>query len=347
LKPEDLMKNSRGLSKMLRIMREGVLILGENMRIIDFNSAAADAFGRIEDDLSGRRLSEVIRDFSLHEAFAEAIREEKSSEVRVEVLDDEPRIFDVLVSPLDLDSEIVAIGVFYEITRIEKLERVRQEFLSNISHELRTPLTSILAFVETLEEGGLDDEANNRHFLKVIRKNAQRMRELIDDFSELTSIEAREITLDLKPVDVASLVDDTVASFSTQTMNHSIEITNDVLPESIVVADALRLQQMLTNLIDNAIKFNKEAGSITISFERAPEKDVISIQDSGEGILKEHQQRIFERFYRVDRARAREIEGTGLGLAIVKHLARLHYGEVTVKSVASVGTTFSISLPRP
>lgn len=345
--PEDLLQNSLGLSNMLRIMREGVLVLGENMRIAAFNAPAADAFGRIEDDLSGRRLSEVIRDFSLHEAFAAAIREERSSEVRVELLDDEPRIFDVLVSPLDLDSEIVAIGVFYEITRVEKLERVRQEFLSNISHELRTPLTSIIAFVETLEEGGLEDEANNRHFLKVILKNAQRMKELIDDFSELTSIEAREITLDLKPIDIGSLVDDTVASFSAQTVNQSIEISNDVQAGSTVVADVLRLQQMLTNLIDNAIKFNKEAGSITISFERGPENDVIRVQDTGEGILKEHQQRIFERFYRVDRARAREIGGTGLGLAIVKHLARLHNGEVTVKSTASVGTTFSISLPRP
>jgi two-component system phosphate regulon sensor histidine kinase PhoR len=329
-------------------MREGVMVLSENMRITAFNIAAAEAFSHPDHDLRGRRLSEVIRDFSLHEAFESAIKHGRNSELRIELLGEEVRIFNVFVSPLDLkfDRESVAIGVFYEITRVEKLERVRQEFLSNISHELRTPLTSILAFVETLEDGAIDDAQNNRRFLEVIRKNAQRMQELVEDFSELSSIEAREVKVDPKRIEVSVIASDTLASLSAFANERSVELLNMVPDDSYVTADKLRLQQMLTNLVDNAIKFNREGGTVTITFEEEAGNDVICVQDTGSGISKEQQQRIFERFYRIDSARSREAGGTGLGLAIVKHLARLHNGEVTVKSVASVGTTFRISLPR-
>ena len=323
------------------------MILGDNMRVSASNAAADEYFSRLRGELNGMRLSEVLRDFALHDAFERAIRFRSTSEVRVEVLDDSRRIFDVVVSPLDLGAEYSAIGVFYEVTRIERLERVRQEFLSNISHELRTPLTSILAFVETLADGAIDDQGNNRRFLDVIRKNAERMHLLINDISELSSIEAGKVKVDSKQVEVHFLVSDILTNLSAVAGKRKITLVNDVPENAICVADPVRLEQMLTNLIDNAIKFNRAEGTVTVEFHAGPLEDVISVSDTGEGILKERQERIFERFYRIDKARSREVGGTGLGLAIVKHLARLHGGEVSVSSVVGEGTTFRIALPRP
>lgn len=334
------------LSDIFRTMREGILILGDNMRVSASNTAASEALSARGSDLRNKRLSEILRDYSLHDAFDRAIRQGTSSEVRVEMID-EDRVYDVLVSPLGLGKEYAAIGVFYEITRIEKLERVRYEFLSNISHELRTPLTSILAFVETLTDGAIDDGENNRRFLEVIRKNAERMNLLVDDISELTSIEEGTVSVTRSVVDLYSLVDQILTNLSTVAIERDVKLVNDVPEGSTMFADPVRLEQMLTNLFDNAIKFNRRSGTVTVEFEKDRTKDVVVVKDTGEGISKEHEQRIFERFYRVDKARSREVGGTGLGLAIVKHLARLHEGEVSVRSVVGKGSAFMISLPRP
>jgi two-component system phosphate regulon sensor histidine kinase PhoR len=251
----------------------------------------------------------------------------------------------VHIAPIEFEKDKGAIGIFYDITQIEHLERVRQEFLSNVSHELRTPLTSILAFVETLEDGAIADEENNQRFLGVIRKNAQRMHHLIDDILELSFIESGKITLTLKSVNLHSLIEEVFTNLSAKAKENRIKLKNEVSKDTFIRADAVRFEQMLTNLIDNAVKFNTKSGSVTVGYLQKNEKDVISISDTGEGISAEHLQRIFERFYRTDRARSREIGGTGLGLAIVKHLARLHGGEVSVNSVLGKGSTFFIELP--
>jgi two-component system phosphate regulon sensor histidine kinase PhoR len=346
-KPETMEENSLrlNLSDILEKMREGILIVGEDLRVVTSNSAAHQAFSRNNEELDQKRLSEVIRDFSLHDAFNNALQFNKSAEVRLEIINSTTRIFDVRITPLQIGESRQAIGVFYDVTQVEHLELVRQEFLSNISHELRTPLTSILAFVETLEDGAIDDEANNRRFLGIIQKNAERMHHLINDISELSSIEAKKVKLEVKKIDLFALVREIFASLSTLTDKRNILFQNEVPEKTYVMADVLRLEQMLTNLIDNAIKFNRRDGVVSVGFEKDELMDVIKVSDSGEGILKEHQQRIFERFYRIDRARTREIGGTGLGLAIVKHLARLHGGEISVTSFLGEGTTFRVSLP--
>ena len=337
------------LNKILETMRESAIVVGEDTRVLASNRAAYEAFGRRNGALDGKRLSEILRDLNLHEAFRHALFEKKSSDIELEI-PLENRKYDVHVAPVEIDDQRSAVGIFYDITQIERLETMRQEFLSNISHELRTPLTSILAFVETLEGGALRDEENNARFLGVIRKNAERMHHLIDDILELSSIESGSVSLDIKPVNLFALVEEIFTNLSGKARGRAVKLTNEVAKDAIVFADRARLEQMLTNLIDNGVKFNTENGRVVVRHQRAEtggsDKDLISVSDTGEGIAAEHLQRIFERFYRADRARSREVGGTGLGLAIVKHLARLHDGEVFVESKTGKGTTFLLELPK-
>jgi two-component system, OmpR family, phosphate regulon sensor histidine kinase PhoR len=237
-----------------------------------------------------------------------------------------------------------AIGVFFDITRLERLERVRQEFLSNVSHELRTPLTAIIAFVETLEGGAMGDPENSRRFISIIGRNAARMRSLINDILELSAIEAGTVFIEARPVRLWQMVNDVTTSLASRAEARGVTLVNEVPPDTVVFADPRRLEQMLTNLVDNAVKFNREGGEVSIRHERET-RDRISVTDAGDGIPPEHIKRIFERFYRVDRARSREMGGTGLGLAIVKHLARAHGGEASVHSTPGVGSTFTVELP--
>jgi two-component system, OmpR family, phosphate regulon sensor histidine kinase PhoR len=344
-KQTDTNQTRTTLNKLLKTMRESVIVVGEDTRIFASNKSAYDAFSRQNGVLENKRLSEVIRDLNLHEAFRKALEEEKVSDVELELVGTDKK-YDVRIAPIELDEKKGAIGIFYDISQIERLENVRQEFLSNISHELRTPLTSIMAFVETLEDGAIDDEENNLRFLSVIRRNAERMHHLINDILELSSIESGKITIEPKKSNLSNLIEEVFTNLSAKAGERQIKLINEVPKGTIVFADAVRLEQMLTNLIDNAVKFNREGGSVSVRYAQDLANDVISIADTGEGISNEHLQRIFERFYRTDRARSREIGGTGLGLAIVKHLARLHGGEISVASTLGKGSVFSIELPK-
>ena len=333
------------LQGILDASRAGVLVVDPFMRVAAANESAAEAFSRPVGALEDRRLSEVIRDSNLHEAFRMALTAAHTSDLQLEFTGAEKRTYDVHVAPFELAQGRYAIGFFYDITQIERLERVRQEFLSNISHELRTPLTSILAYVETLEDGAIDDAENNRRFLGVIRRNAERMHNLIADIAELSQIETGNVSLDIKDVRLSHIVEEIFAAVSSKAAVRKIELINNIDANATVRADPMRLEQMLTNLVDNAIKFNREGGTVTVAVAEDNLRSLISVADSGEGIVPENLQRIFERFYRIDRGRTREVGGTGLGLAIVKHLARLHGGEVFVASTLGRGTTFSIELP--
>lgn len=331
------------LTAILDTTRECVLVVDKESRISGWNEASKSAF-LPNVSPKGRRLSEVLRDLELHDAFKRALHEGLESEIRLEIAAGE-RKFDVHVSPLDLGDSREAIAFFYETTRLDRLEVVRQEFLSNISHELRTPLTSILAFVETLEDGGIDDESNNRRFLGVIRRNAERMNSLIADILELSQIEAGRVAVEPSTADLGSIVNEIFTALGAKARSREIKLISKIDPAVRVFADVQRLEQMLVNLVDNAIKFDRTGGVVTVSYETRGSVDVISVSDTGEGILPEHLGRIFERFYRIDRARSREMGGTGLGLAIVKHLARLHKGDASVESVLGQGSTFRIELP--
>lgn len=334
------------LNATLNEMREGLLVIDSDMRVVASNHAARYLFSNVDDSINFQRLTELTRNPAIYDAFLDGVRGKERAGVKVETFAPDRRIFDLRVAPLRTASGITgAVGVFFDVTRLERLELVRQEFLSNVSHELRTPLTSIVALTETLEAGALDDPANNRRFLAIIQKNAARMHRLIDDILELSAIEAGNVKIHPEPVHLRPMVEDVITSLSASAASRSIVIRNLVAPESEVFADPHRLMQMLTNLIDNAIKFNRENGLVSITLSRDL-YDAISVEDTGEGIPSHHLDRLFERFYRVDRARSRELGGTGLGLAIVKHLARSHGGEVSVESRIGEGTKFTIELPQ-
>lgn len=326
----------------------GVVLVGENLRVLGANGAARQIFNQVSDRLEGSRLTDLTRSAAVHKAFENAVAGGERSEISFETGGAEKRIFELSVTPIAFGAEDKpsAIGVFYEITKLEKLETVRQEFLSNVSHELRTPLTSILAFVETLADGAIDDAENNRRFLEIIRKNAERMRRLINDILELSAIESGKIELQMQEIRLGALVEEIKTNLAANAAARRVSIENRVAPAVRVFADAARLEQMLTNLMDNAVKFNSAGGAVTISCEPNGGRDLIRVFDTGEGIAPEHAERIFERFYRVDRARSRDLGGTGLGLSIVKHLARMHGGEARVESKLGEGTTFTIELPK-
>ncbi len=328
-------------------MREGLLVVDNDMRVVASNPAAHRLFNLVTGKLESQRLTELTRNPAIYSAFHDALKGHERSGVEIETHDPTRRVFDLRVVPLgnsDGTNTAGAIGVFFDITQLEKLERVRQEFLSNVSHELKTPLTAILAFVETLEAGALDDRENSERFLGIIRKNAARMQNLIDDILELSAIEAGNVGVKAEEIELSPLINDVIMSLAAKASSRGITISNRVAPDTLVFVDPRRLEQMLTNLVDNAIKFNRDGGTVTIGCE-AGTRTRILVRDTGEGIPAQHLERLFERFYRVDRARSRDLGGTGLGLAIVKHLARAHGGEVRVSSELGQGSTFEIDLP--
>jgi two-component system, OmpR family, phosphate regulon sensor histidine kinase PhoR len=373
---QDSSRETFGLGKLFEAtmsgMREGLLVVDKDMRVVASNAAAHRLFNLSKGKLNTQRLTELTRNPAIYSAFLDALQGSERSGVRIQTHGPERMVFDLRVVPLghspnssDKDSEDAegALGVFVDITRIERLEQIRQEFLSNVSHELRTPLTAILAFVETLETGALDDKESSQRFLSIIRRNAVRMQDLIDDTLELSAIEAGNVQVRAEQVELFPIVNDIVSSLAVRAADRGIEVTNEVATEATVYADARRLEQMLTNLVENAIKFNRAGGQVKIKCKggegivrsgnerknrssESENRDLIVVEDTGEGIPSQHLERLFERFYRVDRARSPEMGGTGLGLAIVKHLARAHGGEVTVTSELGKGSTFTIELPH-
>jgi two-component system phosphate regulon sensor histidine kinase PhoR len=328
-------------------MREGLLVVNKDMRVVASNRAAYKLFNPTLPKIESQRLTELTRNPAIYGAFLDALKGEERTGVKVETHGPERQLFDLRVVPLRSNGNGAtgALGVFFDITRTERLEIVRQEFLSNVSHELRTPLTSILAFVETLQNGALEDPESSQRFLSIIGKNASRMHGLIDDILELTAIEGGNVQLRWAPVKLKELVSEVISSLSDKALAHQVSLVNDVQPGVVVQADERRFERMLTNLIDNGIKFGSQGATVRIRYE-SNGRDKIIVEDNGEGIPAQHLERLFERFYRVDRARSSDMGGTGLGLAIVKHLALLHGGEVTVLSELGKGTSFTIHLPK-
>ena len=248
-------------------------------------------------------------------------------------------------TPLEQVSEFVL--VVHDVSQLRKLERMRAEFVANVTHELRTPLTSIQGYAETLLDGALEDEENARQFVLTIQRQAQRLSALISDLLELSRIESGQVTLNLAPQNLNELVKRILDIFEPALSEKGLKFTSEI-PEDIpeVSADEHLLTQVLINLLDNAIKYTEEGGQITVSAKALKSEIQVDIRDTGIGIRESGTEKIFERFYRVDKSRLRELGGTGLRLSIVKHIIQQHGGRIWVESQLGQGSTFSSVLPK-
>jgi two-component system phosphate regulon sensor histidine kinase PhoR len=241
---------------------------------------------------------------------------------------------------------IGAVVVLNDITRLKQLEDIRRDFVANVSHELKTPITSIKGFLETLQEGAIDDRENAGKFLSIMEKQTDRLNAIIEDLLSLSRIEqhVEKKSVILREASVAEVVDAAASACVERAQEKDITIKTDC-EEVVGRINPTLLEQALINLVDNAVKYSEPESTVTIRCSRSGSEILLEVEDQGCGIPKEHHSRIFERFYRVDKARSRQIGGTGLGLAIVKHIVLAHCGRVTLDSAPGKGTTFSIHLP--
>ncbi|MFZ3368282.1 MAG: ATP-binding protein, partial [Candidatus Sulfotelmatobacter sp.] len=258
------------------------------------------------------------------------------------------RTFDVTAAPLPGGG---AVAVLRDLTETERVEKTRRDFIANVSHELRTPLTSIQGYAETLLDSTPENGAPTREFLEIIRKNSARMSRLTEDLLTLARVESGETRFDVEPVSPAELLHDAEENFREIARTHGIDlhIQDSPIPESLppVLADREAIHQVFSNLIDNALKYGASGGRIVLGARAVPHGVEFCVQDFGAGIASEHLPRLFERFYRVDKARSRESGGTGLGLAIAKHIMLAHGGSIRAESELAHGSTFLFTLPTP
>jgi two-component system, OmpR family, phosphate regulon sensor histidine kinase PhoR len=343
-KVEELEAERKEVAAILEGMIEGVVAFDLSEKVLFSNPAAGRSLGFDPATAEGRPFLEVCRMPELY-SFAQALLNE-GKEVHREMSGFTPgeRAWEIVGVPL-LGSEGEQRGgllVLHDVTETRRLERLRQEFVANVSHEMKTPLTAIRGFAETLLGGALEDKENNRVFVERMKAQAERLESLIDDTLSLARIERGEVPLSLSPVDWENLVSRVKESFKVAAGEQSISFQAQVEPDlPKVQGDGKLLEQAIGNLVDNAIKYNRPEGKVLVSVSRSGEKGVrIKVEDTGIGILKDDQPRVFERFYRVDKTRSREMGGTGLGLSIVKHIVERHGGKVGCESEVGKGSRF-------
>lgn len=339
-------ENSARQDALFDSMIEGVLVLDEKDQVRFANQTFAEMFST-NGVLRGKALLDAVRSHEIA-----AIVEQTRAEGRVidhELkLPGEPERWLQINSAALTDTQRRKLGtilVFHDLTRLKQLERTREEFVANVSHELRTPLSLIKGYTETLLDGARNNPEVAERFLKIIERNAQRLDLLIQDLLTISALESGRMKLELASLNLHSLAEKVLSDLAAKAENKNVTLANE-LPEFIVEGDAIRLDQVLANLVDNAIKYGRAEGSVTVGGQKLPDDRLeIFVRDDGPGIPAEALDRVFERFYRVDKARSRDQGGTGLGLSIVKHIVQAHGGEVRAESEYGKGATFFFTLP--
>lgn len=338
----------RQAQAILESMAEGVCALDGAGRIVWLNRSAEALFGVRADEAKGKRLTDIFRQPDLEEAIAETLSSRQPSSREAQAFGPSEQAIRFQAAPCEgFQDQAAVVVVAQDVTEIRKLERLRRDFVANVSHELKTPLTSIKGLVETLLNGALEDASNNRRFVTLIDEDATRLSRLIDDLLELSQVESKGVSLRTQPVDLRNLLEGLATRFRNQAEAQQVRLEMEI-PQQLpaVLGDPDKLRQVFVNLMDNAIKFNRPQGKVSVCARISiPSEIAVAVSDTGAGIPEVDLPRIFERFYRVDKARSRELGGTGLGLAIVKHLVELHHGRITVASRLGEGTTITVFLP--
>jgi two-component system phosphate regulon sensor histidine kinase PhoR len=347
---ETIISQRNQLETVLASMLEGVIAVDTEERIVTINRAAAQLFENEPANCQGKSIEEVIRSPAMQQFIRHSLRNKSPSEEDITVFQNEERVIDVKGSPL-LDTNQHQIGtlmVFHDVTQLRRLENMRRDFVANVSHEIKTPLTAIKGFVETLQQGNVEKAHEKERFLGIIQKHVDRLNAIVEDLLALSRIEQEDERKEIKfeKVNLSDLFRAAIQLCRPKAEEKKIRIDLDCEKDATAIFDPALIEQAVVNLLDNAIKYSDSQSSITLKSHQQNSEVIISVQDHGIGIAQKHLPRLFERFYRVDRARSRNMGGTGLGLAIVKHIAQAHGGHVSVESKLGEGSCFSIHLPQ-
>ncbi len=344
---KQLIQEQTELRITLASMTEGVLLVDGKERILLANQALLRLF-KLSGEIVGQTIMEAFRNISLHEMIRQSMEGREVRDRELSFWDQQERIFAINVARLRTTREdsIGAVIVFHEITRLKQLENLRKEVVANVSHELRTPLSIIKGYLETLLEQPPPPPETARQFLQTIQRHSNRLETLINDLLTISALESPQEQIDFKPLALRPVVDAVVEELTPPARSKSISVQIDIPPDlPAIKGEGDRLHQALLNLLNNAIKYTQPGGQATVS-ARANEGQVeVCVSDNGPGIAPEHLPHLFERFYRVDKARSRDVGGTGLGLSIVKHIIQVHGGRVWAESEPRKGSRFYFVLP--
>jgi two-component system phosphate regulon sensor histidine kinase PhoR len=333
------------LAGILETMAEGVLLIDRSGRIVLAN-ASLRMMVASSGQLVGKEPIEAIRNNELADIIESVQRTESPATGEVELIGILPRRVLVRAAPLTVDGKEGVVVVLSDVTELRRLETLRRDFVANVSHELRTPIAAIRAAAETLEGGAVDDPQAARDFLGMIGRHSERLHQLVEDLLELSRIEAQKLDLRATPIEARELIDHMIGLYTLSAGRKEVKLLAGACPaELLLLTDRRALEQILSNLIDNAIKYASRGAKVTLSAAEKEGEVRIAVADTGPGIHSKHLPRLFERFYRVDRGRSRDVGGTGLGLSIVKHLTEAIGGHVTVESLPGVGSTFTVYFP--
>jgi two-component system phosphate regulon sensor histidine kinase PhoR len=331
---------------ILTSMVEGVLAVDPDLKITFYNASFARAVGARAQIPERSPLVDVVRDPVLRDILARVVATGETLKQRLQLPAAEGRAFEVQAAPLRVAGGRGAIAILHDITDLERLERVRKDFVANVSHELRTPLTAIRGYTETLLEGALEDQENNRKFLEIIKTHAIRLNSIASDLLALSELESGKATAEQARISVRAALDAALRTMEAEARGRGVKLIRGQVEEVAVLGERVHLEQALLNLLSNAVKFNRPDGEVRVEVKRTHDDEVsVTIADNGIGIPSADLPRLFERFYRVDKARSREVGGTGLGLSIVKHIVERMHGRVTVESQLGKGSVFTILLP--
>lgn len=344
---DQIQENNQQLQTILGSMVEGVLAVGPDKTILMANDAGRELLDFVTPKPVGRSLLEVTRMRAVHEAVGRALLTPVPIETEFDSTGPQRRTLSLRATRLPGEPCPGVMVVLHDLSELRRLENLRRELVTNVSHELKTPLAAIKAYAETLRMGAVHDSEHNLAFVQRIEEQADRLHELILDILQIARLEQGQETFEIVPVPLAELIEACGQQFADTAAARQITLLAEPPPrEATALADQEGARTILDNLVDNALKYTPAGGRVTIRCVLTDSEATLEVEDTGIGIAPKDQERVFERFYRVDKARAREVGGTGLGLSIVKHLAQSFDGEVSLTSQPGRGSTFRVTLPR-